>query len=74
MVQHEIFTLIDITNFESRASHAIATAQTAGQTTHQRRLAAAQITNQLNNLTPLESLPELLAEPLGSVGAGRDDC
>ncbi|MDB5170682.1 MAG: hypothetical protein JWO35_376 [Candidatus Saccharibacteria bacterium] len=57
-----ITSFILVAKRKARATHDIATAHAFGQPAHKGRLAAAQVTNKLNDLTTFKPSPDLLGE------------
>lgn len=71
MVQGERPRLILVANGKTGAADFVGTAHTTCQTARERRLAAAQITDQLDYFATAQPTPQLLGEPLGRAYAGR---
>lgn len=61
---------IDLANRERRARNLIVTTKSVHQPTHEGRLAATEITDQLDHLTATQHLTEFVCQRLGLLGQG----
>lgn len=73
MVQGECFSNVFVTESKARAANFVGTAHTASKAAHECSLTATQVTNKLYSLAAPKLSPELLAELLGLLCAGRSN-